>query len=75
MKKSMEIKPRLAETNTGALGHLSSLSEKNISTNELGWLIDAAIADPNKPMAGGATEELLARSKNPSDISVTAIFL
>lgn len=38
------------------------LLRKSLSTTELEWLIDAAIADPDKPMAGGVVEELLARS-------------
>lgn len=37
------------------------LLQKNLSANQIGWLIDAAIDDPDRPMAGGVIEELLSR--------------
>lgn len=42
----------------GAFVHLL---KEELSANEIGWLIDAAIDDPDRPMAGGVIEELLSR--------------
>lgn len=37
------------------------LLRKKLSANEIGWLIEAAIDDPDRPMAGGVVEELISR--------------
>lgn len=37
------------------------LLRSKLSANELGMLIDAAIDDPDQPMAGGVIEELISR--------------
>jgi hypothetical protein len=38
------------------------LLRSELSASQIGWLIDAAIDDPDRPMAGGVIEELLSRS-------------
>lgn len=37
------------------------LLRSELSASEIGWLIDAAIDDPDRPMAGGVIEELISR--------------
>lgn len=38
------------------------LLRSELSASQIGWLIDAAIDDPDRPMAGGVIEALLSRS-------------
>jgi hypothetical protein len=38
------------------------LLRRELSASEIGWLIDAAIDDPDRPMAGGVIEALISRS-------------
>lgn len=38
------------------------LLRRELSASEIGWLLNAAIDDPDRPMAGGVIEELISRS-------------